>query len=57
MADKWNRDNDGSTRDSDESMTGAADERVRGVSEDDEFEADDAGDMDDEEDEEGGGTF
>jgi hypothetical protein len=43
----------------DEPMTGASDERIRGVAEDDDsFEDDDlAEDEDDEEDEEGGSTF
>ena len=46
MADKKNRDEN-------ESVTGAADERMRGVA-DDEFEDVDADDMDEEEDEEEG---
>jgi hypothetical protein len=51
MADKWNRDDD-------EPTTGAADERVRGVAdEDDEFDDTDAEDLDEEEDEEEGTTF
>jgi hypothetical protein len=51
MADKWNPDDD-------EPTTGATDERVRGVAEDDdEFEDVDADDMDDEEEEEEGQTF
>lgn len=52
MADKW-------TRDTDEPVTGASDERLRGVAEDDEFDDMDAGEMDDEEDDEedDSGTF
>lgn len=51
MADKWNREND-------ESAPGAADERIRGVGEDEEFDDMDADDLDDEEDEEENeGTF
>jgi hypothetical protein len=52
MADKW-------TRDDDEPMTGAADERLRGVGDDaDEFDdADAADDVEDAEDEEEGSTF
>ena len=50
MADKWNPDDD-------EPMTGATDERVRGVADDDEFEDVDADEMDDEEEEEEGQTF
>ena len=51
MADQWNRDDE-------EPMTGAGDERVRGVAEDeDEFDDAEAEDLDDEEDEEEGQTF
>lgn len=51
MADKWNRDDD-------EPMTGAADERVRGVADDEEFDDMDADDLDSEEEEdEEGATF
>jgi hypothetical protein len=51
MADKWNPDDD-------EPMTGATDERVRGVAEDeDEFEDVDADDLDEEEEEEEGQAF
>ena len=51
MADKMKRDDD-------EPMTGAADERVRGVADDDdEFDEVDADDLDDQEDEEEGSTF
>jgi hypothetical protein len=50
MADKWKNDPQ------DEPISGAADERMRGVAdEDDEF--DDAEDLDDEEEEEEGSTF
>ena len=48
MADKWNSDRD-------EPWMGGADEEIRGVSEDDEFE--DVGDSDEDEDEEEGSTF
>jgi hypothetical protein len=51
MADKWNRDDD-------EPTTGAADERVRGVADDDdEFDDADAEEVDDEADEEDETTF
>jgi hypothetical protein len=51
MADKWNPEDD-------EPMTGAGDEQVRGVAEDDEeFEDADADDLEEEEEEEEGGTF
>ncbi|HET7697587.1 MAG TPA: hypothetical protein VFK57_17860 [Vicinamibacterales bacterium] len=51
MADKWNRDDD-------EPMTGAADERVRGVADDEEFDDMDADDLDaEEEEDEEGATF
>ena len=48
MADKWNPE-------SDEPVTGTADERARGVADDEEFEEVDADDLDDEEEEEEGG--
>ena len=51
MADKWNPDDT-------EPATGAADDRMRGVADDEEFDdAEDADELDDEEDEEEGTTF
>ena len=52
MADKWNSDRN---EDQDESVAGASDEQIRGVSDVDDFEdtPDNLADDDDEEDEEG----